>query len=292
VGSTSAIARGHLIKHPGDCSAPISTARPRCACSAFSRSDPLAVIAGAHQRDPGTVLQAVRRKRQEPVVRIRRGCAHAYSRRAKIRLERAWEEDSTVPTYYERSVRQAPEVWRSLRRRRASPPAAANSPDRGATFRSALEQAEQQFRAASFVDYDSRALNVFYGLSQAGRAVAAASRALHGNDWILQGHGLKAVNLAKASSDITVISVEPFRPNQGPRGSFTRLSQVLNFPLPSSVGLGELWPLMSRPARRRCGTRTTTAGRRPGRPPRRADRGATPPSPPSARHPAARLARA
>ncbi|MGH3799867.1 MAG: YaaC family protein [Pseudonocardiaceae bacterium] len=41
------------------------------------------------------------------------------------------------------------------------------------TFRSALEQAEQQFRAAASVDYDSRALNLYYGVSQAGRAVAA-----------------------------------------------------------------------------------------------------------------------
>jgi len=81
---------------------------------------------------------------------------------------------SRVPTLYDGSVRQPAEVWRSLRRRRAAPPgSASSSPSRADTFRSALEQAEQQFRAAASVDYDSRALNLYSGASQAGRALGA-----------------------------------------------------------------------------------------------------------------------
>jgi hypothetical protein len=147
-----------------------------------------------------------------------------------------------VPTYYDESVRQAPETWRSLRRRRARPPVPAGSPEiRVETFRSALEQAEQQFRAAASVDYDSRALNLYYGVSQAGRAVAAAATGLGQDEWTLQGHGLKARNLVAAGADVSLVIIKP---DGDAIASFTRLSQVLGSPLPGRITLGELWPLM------------------------------------------------
>jgi len=113
--------------------------------------------------------------------------------------------------------------------------------DRAATFRSALEQAEQQFRAAASIDYDSRALNLFYGASQAGRAVAAAARTLEQDGWALHGHGLKTASLVGAADDVTALSIKP---DGKTNASFTRLSYVLGSPLPRLVTLGELWPLM------------------------------------------------
>ncbi len=147
-----------------------------------------------------------------------------------------------MPTLYDGSVRQPAEVWRSLRRRRATPPGSASScPSRAATFRSSLEQAEQQFRAAASVDYDSRALNLYYGASQAGRAVAAAARVLGQDGWTLHGHGLKPANLGAVTASVAVVGVKP---DGKANASFTRLSSVLGSPLPGLVTLGDLWPLM------------------------------------------------
>lgn len=132
-------------------------------------------------------------------------------------------------------------MWRSIRRRRAAPPgAASDSTGRAATFRGALEQAEQQFRAAASVDYDSRALNLYYGASQAGRAVAAAATTLGGDEWALHGHGLKRPNLSHIATDLASVRVSP---DHKPNASFTRLSQVLHSPTDPAT-LGDLWPLM------------------------------------------------
>ena len=54
----------------------------------------------------------------------------------------------------------------------------------------ALEQAEQMFHAAATVGVATRPLQVFYGLSQAGRAIAAAASGLTGDGWELAGHGI------------------------------------------------------------------------------------------------------
>lgn len=147
-----------------------------------------------------------------------------------------------VPTYYDASVREPTETWRSLRRRRTSPPIPAGSSKvRADTFRTALEQAEQQFRAAASVDHDSRALNLYYGASQAGRALAAAAMALGGGEWTLNGHGLRCVRLEEIGMDVSTMSV---RPNGGEGTSFQRLSRILGSPVPEIVDLGVLWPLL------------------------------------------------
>ncbi len=131
-----------------------------------------------------------------------------------------------MPTYYDMSVRQPPEAWRSLRRRRATPPGSAtDSSDRKATFSSALEQFEHQFRAATSVDYDSRARNLYYGISQAGRAVAAAATSLGQNDWTLRGHGLRCLNLDSVTMDVDTVGVKP---HGKPNTSFQRLSLALS----------------------------------------------------------------
>lgn len=141
-------------------------------------------------------------------------------------------------------MRKSVDSWRDIRRLRASPPGAAKTTGaRVDTFRAALEQSEQQLRAAANVDYDSRSLNLFYGLSQAGRALAAAATTLNDDelDWRLDGHGLKRPDVSQATYDLASVSV---RPDGREKSSFVRVSCILDSPTPSRLTLGELWPLM------------------------------------------------
>lgn len=93
----------------------------------------------------------------------------------------------------------------------------------------ALEQAQQQFAAAERIGYESRPLNLFYGLSQAGRAIAAGSRLLgRGTDhqWQANGHGLKY--------DIRVPSgvlATPIKQDPSTRDLFSRVSIAIDSPL-------------------------------------------------------------
>lgn len=128
-----------------------------------------------------------------------------------------------------------------MRKKRAMPPVPVGDPDRAATFKAALEQAEQQLRAADRIDFDSRALNLFYGLSQAGRAVAAAVPSLSDSQWRLQGHGLKVPALDSASGEIRDLKLAT---TGNENSSFRRLSSVLRSPQPKGVTVGELWPLL------------------------------------------------
>lgn len=143
-----------------------------------------------------------------------------------------------MPTYYDLGRRGARESWRALRRRRAAQPIPGRDGARAETFRSSLEQAEQQFLAAAAVGYDSRALNLFYGLSQAERAIAAAAA---GEDWKLAGHGIQAKGLG-GGSDVLGLALKPGP--LGDRGNFTRLSSLLGSDVPERLTLGETWPLL------------------------------------------------
>jgi hypothetical protein len=82
-------------------------------------------------------------------------------------------------------------AWQSIRLLRAQLPGlAADDPTRGAVLAAALEQSEQLMRAASDVGHAARPLPLFYSLSQAGRAMAAAH--LDHPAWRLATHGLSA----------------------------------------------------------------------------------------------------
>lgn len=102
-------------------------------------------------------------------------------------------------TYYAMGLMTAPESWRAIRTIRAEPQGSlhrvlGSDNARRKEFHMALEQAQQQFAAAERIGYESRPLNLFYGLSQAGRAIAAGSRLLGrgtGHQWQANGHGLK-----------------------------------------------------------------------------------------------------
>lgn len=146
-----------------------------------------------------------------------------------------------MTTWYEIGLRSNAEVWRSIRGRRANPPVPPGSEQRKATFQSALEQAEQQFRAAALIDFDSRALNLFYGLSQAGRAIAASSVALPNDAWRLNGHGLSVDQLDSIGPDITAVTVKT---SGKENTSFRRLSIVFDSDQPATTTLGEVWPLI------------------------------------------------
>lgn len=79
--------------------------------------------------------------------------------------------------------------WQAIRLLRARPPGlAADDGERRAVFAAALEQSEQLMSAAGTVGHAARPLPLFYALSQAGRAIAAAR--LPGSAWRLATHGL------------------------------------------------------------------------------------------------------
>ncbi len=135
-------------------------------------------------------------------------------------------------------------AWERLRASRWDPPGATcQSEERRRTYVFALEQAEQMFRAAEGVGPGTRPLLVFYGLSQAGRAIAAAASSIRtGCGWQLEGHGIHTQKLRDPLAEIRVIS-----DSAASKGSFVRLSELLGSPLWAKsvpVTLGSLWDLL------------------------------------------------
>ena len=137
-------------------------------------------------------------------------------------------------------------AWEQLRATRWKPPGAAAGDDRRRrTYLAALGQAEQMFRAAATVGPATRPLHLFYGLSQAGRAIAAAATKIQADDgWQLNGHDIKTMpkTMGGPLADIQVRS-----DRAGGAGSFVRLSELLGSPLlPESrpATLSALWDLL------------------------------------------------
>lgn len=144
------------------------------------------------------------------------------------RLERSWA-DVGAPTNLT--------VWRRIRSLRYAPPGRASAGDRKRIFGSALEQAEQLFAAAEAVGYASRPILIFYGLSQVGRAIAAASTSADDTHYKLTGHGIKARDLGGPLHGVTVIDAGS--------GSFTQLAPLLRSgTLPAAAPLGQVWALL------------------------------------------------
>jgi hypothetical protein len=128
----------------------------------------------------------------------------------------------------------AAESWRAIRTMRAEPQGRLGAVlmgdiSRRREFHMALEQAQQQFAAAARIGYESRPLNLFYGLSQAGRAVAAGSYRLGrgtGHQWQASGHGLKYDVAAPAG-----VLATPIKQDGGTRDLFSRASIATGSPL-------------------------------------------------------------
>ncbi|MGL4174760.1 MAG: YaaC family protein [Dermatophilaceae bacterium] len=110
-------------------------------------------------------------------------------------------------------------------------------------------RAEQQFAAAASVDVQSRPLNLFYGLSQAGRAVAA-SLVPADEPAQLSGHGIQCPGLAQIEKDpVSGFSNLLIRADGKPTTSFRRLSELLgSAPLGEAIALGDLWAMLVEPS--------------------------------------------
>ncbi|MGW0647323.1 YaaC family protein [Streptomyces umbrinus] len=135
----------------------------------------------------------------------------------------------------------ADEAWGRLRASRWNPPGRADTGSRHKTYAAALEQTEQMFRAAAEVGPATRPLQVFYGLSQAGGAIAAAAWSLKGQDWRLDSHGIKTTGFDRPFPDIE-IRTDP----TGTQGSFVKVSEALDSPVweKDPVRLEDVWDLL------------------------------------------------
>lgn len=128
-----------------------------------------------------------------------------------------------------------PAGWEYLQRIRSKPPAAASEGDRSQTFQAALGQFEALFTAATQVSNESRPILLFYGVSQAVRAIAAAAPALRNEQYLLRGHGQTVSNLTHA--DVRAVTCQ-----LGKNGALPTLMGLLGMERwQSPVGLGQLW---------------------------------------------------
>jgi hypothetical protein len=99
-----------------------------------------------------------------------------------------------------------------------------------------MEQSAQLFNAAAAIDYTSRPILLFYGLSQAGRAIAAASTAADNASYRLSGHGIECPDLSQRPPLHRLKLVD------NGRGSFTQLASLLSSgSLPQVAPFGQVW---------------------------------------------------
>nr|WP_167546328.1 YaaC family protein [Streptomyces zinciresistens] len=108
-------------------------------------------------------------------------------------------------------------------------------------FVAALEQAQQFTEAAESAGPATRPVQIFYALSQFGRAIAAASGLLGQDKWRLKGHGIGTRNL-DATQGLGLVEVVPTA-----KGSFPTVARAMGAePLEAQnpLTLGELWPLI------------------------------------------------
>ncbi len=106
---------------------------------------------------------------------------------------------------------------------------APTDPRRRRTYSAALEQFGELLDASGRVSHLSRPLLLFYALSQAGRAIAAA-RAI--GDWQIQGHGLELPSPSGAPWNHRTIRLKP---NRRQTDAFSVVSRVLASSLPTSA---------------------------------------------------------
>jgi hypothetical protein len=131
-------------------------------------------------------------------------------------------------------------AWQRIRVLRARPPARVEG-ERAGVFVSALEQAEQLMHAAAEVGPAASPLLLFYAISQAGRAIAAAQL----NDpWRLSGHGLKAPGAADPSTGLLrrVVKPDGAQASKVRRQSFAGVAEATGSgQLTSDLELGAVW---------------------------------------------------
>jgi hypothetical protein len=130
-------------------------------------------------------------------------------------------------------------AWQDIRTMRAQAPPLVKG-ERRIVFSSALEQAEQLMRAAADTGPAARPLPLFYALSQAGRAIAAARLRA---SWRLAGHGLTMPAKDTSKSLLRrVVKLDENAPPQGRRHSFAGVAEATGSPaLSATVELGAVW---------------------------------------------------
>ncbi|MHC5260513.1 YaaC family protein [Streptomyces sp. UC4497] len=147
-----------------------------------------------------------------------------------------------MATYRDLAMPSKLEVWRELRGLRTGVTGPAQfTPGRRAVFVAALEQAQQFTEAAESAGPATRPVQIFYALSQFGRAIAAASGFLDETGWRLKGHGIGTRNL-DASLGLASVEVVPHA-----RGSFPDVARAMGVePLEAQnpLKLSDLWPLV------------------------------------------------
>ena len=125
-----------------------------------------------------------------------------------------------------------------VRALRAHPPGRAGSdPDRRNVYGASLEQFEQLLRSAIASPPTTSPLPLFYAMSQAGRAIAAAN---HPDPvrWSFHGHGISGpdTNYPSPIGDTRLVV------RKGARGAFRVVSEALGSPVEvESMNLGDLW---------------------------------------------------
>src|SRR5271170_5631910 len=122
-----------------------------------------------------------------------------------------------------------------LRERRANITERSNllqgSASRRKTFAAAMQQFEEQMAAANVVTSATSPLNVYYGLAQAGLAIAAAKAP---EPWTFSSHGLELVDTSLNFADICV------RPKGS--GGFQAVASITGSPIiETEVTIGALW---------------------------------------------------
>jgi hypothetical protein len=132
--------------------------------------------------------------------------------------------------------------WRMVRMLRQHPPSlAATDEGRRATFSAALEQSEQFFSAAAASGPQTRGLLLFYGISQAGRALRAAQQP--DADWARAGsHGIKVVGESTSGSFADALVRDT---RNKPSDAFEWVATTLNrASLPRNIRVGDLARLL------------------------------------------------
>jgi YaaC-like Protein len=125
-------------------------------------------------------------------------------------------------------------AWRWLCGQRATPPGAAKTnADRAATFNMALQQSEELFKAAASAGVASKPLLVFYGLTQAGRAIAAVAPKVPDRQqvapvepWKLKGHGIGIPGMEQAITS-SGGRLAPLPVADKGTGAFTQIAEIL-----------------------------------------------------------------
>jgi hypothetical protein len=133
--------------------------------------------------------------------------------------------------------------WRRIRAQRARPPGIAGAIDeRRLVFQSALAQAEELWDAAAAAGPRSRALPLFYCLSQAGRAICAAWS--EADEWQPRGHGLSGVE-PEGVDGADFVAAYGSRVSSGDRGSFGMVADATASPsFTGTATTAQLWTSM------------------------------------------------